>query len=156
MNKSSILLCTIALTALMFSCENKNTTDKAKPDATDTVKEETVPIEYTSIKFEDTLYNFGKIREGEKVEHTFRFSNAGEHPLLVRNANASCGCTIPEWTKHPVLPGKDGVITVTYNSTGRSGIIHKTISVLANTRPEETVLTIEVEVLPKENAEKPK
>ncbi len=96
--------------------------------------------------FVDTVHDFGKIIDGEKVSFAFRFTNAGTGDLLIRAANGSCGCTVPEWPKDPIPAGGKGVINVTFNSQGRVGIQHKTVTLIANTLPNTTVLAISAEV----------
>jgi len=65
------------------------------------------------------VHDFGKIAEGPQAIYVFEFKNTGNAPLIINEANASCGCTTPEWPKEPILPGKKGTIKVTYNTTGR-------------------------------------
>lgn len=101
--------------------------------------------ESTKIEFTEREFDFGKINKGEMVSHTFSFKNTGEAPLIIMDAKASCGCTVPQWTKDPVSPGETGEIEVKYNGSG-SGKIHKTVTVLANTKPENTVLEIMADV----------
>lgn len=102
----------------------------------------------SKIVFDEPEYNFGKIKQGDVVPHTFTFKNTGENDLIISNATASCGCTIPEWPKEPIKPGASGEIKVQFNSTGKSGVQNKVISVIANTDPNATnvVLKGEVEV----------
>ena len=64
------------------------------------------------MEFEETEFNFGKIKEGEQVEHVFKFKNTGEAPIVVAQVSASCGCTTPTYTSTPVKPGEVGEITV--------------------------------------------
>lgn len=107
---------------------------------TDTSK---VPV----ISFSETSHHFGEVIAGEKVSYTFKFKNTGSAPLLVTQVSASCGCTVPEYSKDPVKPGKEGYINVTYNSAGKSGMESKTVTVLANTTPASKTLTISAEVI---------
>lgn len=109
-------------------------------------------------KFEHEEFDFGTIKEGEVVSHTFKFTNVGESPLIIQNASASCGCTVPKWTKEPVPVGGTGEIQVQYDSKNKSGIENKTVNITANTIPEVTKLTIKTVVTPKAgtaNAEGP-
>jgi hypothetical protein len=142
----------------MVSCDKK--TDSSRSDirvnADTSLVAEAPKQATTAITFKESTFDFGKINEGDKVEHTFEFTNTGEHPLVISNANASCGCTLPEWTKDPVMPGKDGKIRVKYDSSGKEGKINKTVTVLANTEPEATVLNIAVEVMKKDAGQGPK
>lgn len=97
------------------------------------------------IKFEKTTHNFGSFSEKEpKVTCTFTYTNVGEQPLVVNQAIASCGCTVPEYTKNPVKPGESGEIKVTYNGAGKfPGHFKKSITVRTNGSVEITRLYIE-------------
>ena len=97
------------------------------------------------IKFEKTTHNFGSFSEKEPVVScTFTYTNVGEQPLVVNQALASCGCTVPEFTKTPVQPGEKGVIKVTYNGAGKfPGHFKKSITIRANGAVEMTRLYIE-------------
>jgi archaellum component FlaG (FlaF/FlaG flagellin family) len=89
----------------------------------------------TTVQLIDSVYNFGKIAEGEKVEYSFRFKNTGKKPLVVTNASASCGCTVPEKPEKPILPGETGFIKVIFNSKGKSNHQEKAITVSSNVKP---------------------
>ena len=97
------------------------------------------------IKFDKTIHNFGTFSENEpKVTCSFTFTNIGEQPLVINQAIASCGCTVPEYTKTPVQPGEKGEIKVTYNGTGKfPGHFKKSITVRTNGAVEMTRLYIE-------------
>ncbi len=104
--------------------------------------------ELSSISFDKDNHDFGKIKEGEKVTHVFKFKNSGEKPLTVSNVKPSCGCTASNWTKDPVLPGQEGTIEVTFDSKGKPGNISKSVDVFANTDPEVHQLKFKGEVEP--------
>lgn len=126
------------------------------PAAGKQAKEQTVPdSEKPVIAFADTIYRFGTIREGEEVSHEFPFTNTGKSDLLISNATASCGCTVPQWPKEPVPPGGKGVIKATFNSDGKQGKQSKKIVITANTKPELTEILLEGDVIPKPNKENP-
>lgn len=97
------------------------------------------------IKFDKTTHNFGTFSEKEpKVSCSFTFTNVGEAPLVINQAIASCGCTVPEFTKTPIQPGEKGEIKVTYNGTGKfPGHFKKSITVRTNGAVEMTRLYIE-------------
>lgn len=99
-----------------------------------------------SIKFEEETYDFGKIKEGDVVKHTFSFVNTGEAPLIISEASATCGCTVPEWPKDPIAVGEKGKIKVEFNSSGKSGAQNKTITLTANTWPTTNQISISAEV----------
>jgi hypothetical protein len=101
---------------------------------------------YPVITFKETEFDFGDIKQGEKVEHTFEFTNTGEADLLISTARASCGCTVPEFTEEAVKPGKSGKIKVTFNSAGKKGPTTKTITVVCNTANENEILTIKTNI----------
>ncbi|HLG02091.1 MAG TPA: DUF1573 domain-containing protein [Bacteroidia bacterium] len=86
------------------------------------------------LTFETDTIDFGTIPEGTEVERTFQFKNTGKSPLVISNATAPCGCTVPSFPREPVAPGKTGVITVKFNSAGRIGYQHKQITITSNNR----------------------
>lgn len=99
-------------------------------------------------EFAESEYDFGTINEGDIVNHVFSFKNVGEAPLVIKNATASCGCTIPSWPKEPIAPGDEGEIHVKFNSKGKSNQQTKTISITANTNPTVNRLKIHGMVTP--------
>ena len=97
------------------------------------------------IKFDKMSHDFGTFSESNPiVKCTFTFTNVGDGPLVIHQVVASCGCTVPEYTQEPVMPGKTGTIEVTYNCTGRSpGHFKKTVTVRSNAKASELIrLTI--------------
>lgn len=104
----------------------------------------------TTISFKKVDHDFGTIKEGEIVNHTFAFTNAGKEPLIVSNAKGSCGCTVPRWPKEPIAPGETGEIEVSFNSKGKTGNKTNTVTLTANTEPINTRLTIKANVLKEE------
>lgn len=97
------------------------------------------------IKFDKTTHDIGKFSEAQAVQEcVFTFTNVGNAPLVINQAIASCGCTVPAYTKEPVAPGKTGEIKVTYNGKGKfPGHFKKSITVRTNGKPEMTRLYIE-------------
>jgi hypothetical protein len=96
--------------------------------------------------FAETEHNFGDIKPGDVVKHTFNFTNSGKSPLLIENATASCGCTTPNWTKDPIAPGGKGTIEVQFDSHGKSGLQNKQVSIRANTQPSITQIAIRANI----------
>ena len=98
-----------------------------------------------SIKFDKMIHNFGTFSEDQPTQKcVFTFTNVGTAPLIINQAVASCGCTIPSYTKAPIKPGEKGEIKVTYNGTGAfPGHFKKTITVRTNGNPEMTRLYVE-------------
>jgi hypothetical protein len=100
------------------------------------------------IKFTKNTHDFGDIYQGDVSTHTFTFTNTGNAPLILANVQTTCGCTAPEWTKDPILPGAEGSIKVVYNSSGKMGKQNKIITVYSNASNSEERLSIIVNVLP--------
>ena len=102
------------------------------------------------IKFKETIYDFGNIKEdGGKVSHEFKFTNEGKDPIKITDARAECGCTTPEYPKGEIAPGETGVIKVTYNPLGRPGGFTKVVRVRCTGNPGKVNLKIRGTVLPK-------
>lgn len=95
-----------------------------------------------SFKFEEMEFNFGQIKQGDKVGHKFKFINNGTEPLIISQAQGSCGCTVPEWPKQPLKPGESGIIDVTFDSAGKMGVQDKTVTITSNAATNPVVLHI--------------
>lgn len=85
------------------------------------------------IKFEKTAHDYGKFTEDKPQTYVFKFTNTGNQPLVIHQAFASCGCTVPTFTKESIAPGKSGELKVVYNGKGKlPGHFKKTVSVRSN------------------------
>lgn len=100
------------------------------------------------IKFDKIVYDFGTFSESNPVQTaTFTFTNTGDAPLIINQAVASCGCTVPKFTKQPVKPGEKGEISVKYNGNGKfPGHFKKSITVRSNAKTEMVRLYVEGEM----------
>lgn len=140
------MLKTIALcgTALFFASCDVRKHDKIASDKTLTQQVEIK--DFTTVQIIDSVYDFGKVTDGEIVQYNYRFKNTGTKPLIITNATASCGCTVPEKPEKPIQPGETSFIKVKFDSKGRVGATHKTIMVSSNAEPvfPELQLTGEV------------
>ncbi len=92
------------------------------------------------MKFDVEEYNFGTIKQGDKVAYDFNFTNVGKEPLVISEAHGSCGCTVPQWPKEPVAKGAKAVIHVEFNSTGKMGMQDKTVTITSNGKVGSKVL----------------
>ena len=101
------------------------------------------------LNFAEREYDFGTVNEGEIVNYTFEFTNTGKAPLVIEKATASCGCTVPDWPKHPIGAGETGEIKVRFDTKNKPNQQIKTISITANTEPVLTTLRIRGFVTPK-------
>ena len=129
----------------LVACNQTKPTDAASADGTTTTVNANAPV----MKFEFDSHDFGKVKDGDKVTYDFKFTNTGQSPLIITNATASCGCTVPEWPKEPVQPGQGGKIKVTFDSANKAGLQDKQITVTANTSPAQNVVHLVGEVLTK-------
>jgi hypothetical protein len=102
------------------------------------------------LTFEKETHDFGAITEGVQATYEFKVKNVGNQPVVIANVQPSCGCTTPDWTKDPILPGKTGVIKASYNTIGRPGPFHKSITVTSNAATPTKVIFIKGEVGPKD------
>jgi hypothetical protein len=97
----------------------------------------------TTMSFEEMSFDFGEVADGDLVNKVFKFTNTGEHELILLTVKGSCGCTVPEdWPKEPIAPGASGEIKVTFNSANRVGNVKKSVRIEANTNPSVTTLVI--------------
>ena len=140
--KKYILFMLVA--ASIISCDVKRK-DKIAVNAE--VQKVLASKDSTTVQIIDTAYNFGKVTDGEKVEFSYRFRNTGTKPLVVIQATASCGCTVPQKPEKPILPGEIGFIKIVFDSKNRVGNTHKTITVVSNAIPEFPPLILTGEVI---------
>ena len=106
------------------------------------VKDENGP----RIEFKETEYDFGRVMQGERLSHTFVFTNTGKSDLIISSAHASCGCTTSTPPKAPIKPGETSEIKVTFDSKTKLGPTTNIVTVSANTYPTRTLLRITADV----------
>lgn len=138
----------------LFAC---NSSDDATAVGTDAVSNSASADgenkgELAEIKFDEEVFDFGKITQGEKVSHAFHFVNTGKNSLIISGASGSCGCTVPEYPKEPIAVGGDGNINVVFSSEGKSGLQEKTVTVVTNCEPATRVIRIKTEIIVAETA----
>jgi len=98
------------------------------------------------ITFAEYEHDFGKVREGRKVRHTFTFENTGSESLVIQSATTTCGCTVPRYDRKPIAPGKGGKLEVEFDTSGRDGMQVKTVTVSSNATVPVVILKITAEV----------
>lgn len=130
------LIVTVILTLSVSACRQKPSGPNAENLQTGKAK----------IEFASEEHDFGIITEGEKVGWYFKFINTGQSELVIHNASASCGCTVPEYSKEPIPPGGEGTIRVVFDSSGRSGSQIKQLTIESNGEPNYIVLTLKAEI----------
>lgn len=144
-----------ALEARLNSLEGKN---PAAPTATEGTESTPVAKAEADVKpegplpvmqFSETEYDFGVIKEGDKVSHSYKVVNTGEVPLIIQDVKPTCGCTAPNWTRTPIPPGGEGFVTAEFDSQGKQNLQNKFVTVTANTWPKTTKLSFKAMVTPK-------
>jgi hypothetical protein len=100
----------------------------------------------TTIALLEPNFDFGKIKKGSKVSHIFEIVNTGDKPLIISDVKPGCGCTIPEFTKEPVLSGQKAKITLNFDSTNFDGMVNKFANVYTNTEKTPVTLTFTADI----------
>lgn len=160
----------VLVVAFLASCQSANndvrnqaredvtTTTPAAP-ATPAASSATTPPAptgpTTTMTFEELTFDFGTVAEGEKVSHTYKFTNTGNEPLVLSDAKGSCGCTVPKWPREPIGPGETSEIVVEFNSQGKKGQRNQKVTLTANTNPPQTFLSLTGTVNPAGGAAQP-
>ncbi len=146
----------LALYMTLFGCGSgsENTT----PESTTNPKETTPNVSdnqetkkpLTTISFDKMLHHFGKIAPDKDYIAKFTITNTGKNPLYISDVNPICGCTVSDWNKEAIAPGKSDIIQLTYHPGPKlSGPQHKTATVFFNTKEEFAVLDLKAEVIKK-------
>ncbi len=148
MFKNWIFVGTLMLLLSACDGDKKNSTEISTNDVSNGASADgTANGNLPQIKFEEEIHDFGKITQGEKVSYAFKFTNTGKSNLIISSAAGSCGCTVPEWPKEPVLPGKEGKVNVVFSSEGKSGLQEKTITIVTNCEPNTQVIRIKTDII---------
>lgn len=154
-------LCLFAFAACKQDGASTTATEPSVPSAQANVNEvkpvdnpkadPAVPVgPLTTIEFAETEHDFGTVAEGEKVTHVYKFTNTGEEPLIISNAKATCGCTVPQWPREPIAPGASDEIKVQFDTKNKGkvggGLQSKRVTITANTDPVNSYVTIKGKV----------
>ncbi len=122
---------------------NKQNLENAK------VRDSEIRLGGPRLSFDKTEHDFGILNEGDIVETVFTFTNSGKSELIITSAKSSCGCTVPEWPKEPILAGETGKIKVKFNTRGKPNKQRKQVTLRTNTDSGKEILTILAQVTPK-------
>lgn len=101
-----------------------------------------------NMAFQKDSHDFGNLAEGAAADHVFQFKNTGKEPIIIQKVQPSCGCTTPDWTKEPILPGKTGIVKASYGTQGRPGPFTKTLTVMSNAGTKVLTISGTVEKAP--------
>jgi len=141
----------VLITVVSIGCSSNSS--KNKEVTTDLIKN---PItasgnldnsEMPEIKFNKDIHDFGLLLQGEKVSYTFKFKNIGKGDLIIKEATATCGCTVPKYPRKPIAAGENGEIEVIFDSQNRAGKQVKSVTVWTNCQPNKIKLQIVSEIV---------
>lgn len=141
-----IFLTIMALSLAMTACQHKEKADVdiiKNPISADGIDES---MKMPQISFESDMHDFGQLMAGENISYSFKFTNTGNADLVISGCDASCGCTVADYPRERIAPGKSNYITVSFKSQGMSGQQVKEVTVFSNTQPASTKLRIMAQV----------
>ncbi|WKS94992.1 DUF1573 domain-containing protein [Riemerella columbina] len=118
----------------------------AEPTPVDDMVAEAQKAPLTTVALSEPNFDFGVVKSGAIVEHTYEITNTGDKPLIISNVKPGCGCTAPDFTKTPILPGQSGKVTLKFNSASFNGVQHKFAQVFTNTEKTPITLTFTADV----------
>ena len=149
--KSFKIITFASILVLLSSCGD-NASSRVKKENVDKIEQAAIDKENVPVMtFEVTKHDFGNMVEGDVLETIFKFKNTGKSSLIITNARASCGCTIPDYSREPIAVGDEGEIKVKFNSRGKHGKQNKRITLTTNTEKGKELLYVLADVAKKEN-----
>lgn len=156
MKMGFLILFFISLFSYSFSCKSDSSGAFASGAGENLTSALEIPTsdgkvnesDMANIEFEKTTHDFGKVKEGEIIEYGFKFKNSGNRDLILLYHEASCGCTVPEFSREPFAPGKGGEIKIAFDTKGRKLNQRKKVRIFSNTFPNVTELTVQGYVIP--------
>lgn len=147
LNIRYLLLTVVLGLCLLSACKEKSGGNLSTDLVTSPKSATETSNKQAAIKFEKEEHDFGSLLQGEVVSYSFHFTNTGNMPLIISEVGSSCGCTVGDYPREPIAPGKTGDIKVTYNSAGHHGFQSRILTVMSNTNPAKTTLRIKGKVL---------
>ncbi len=152
MRKVSLLMVLVGF-LFLGACQNLTPSGKTAANSSEkTAVSDTINEKLPVMTFTKTVHDFGKMVQGEVGKYNFHFKNTGSANLIIKGVETTCGCTVGNYPHHPIKPGEEGDLAVTFNSSFKQGYQNKGVMIMANTNPGQIVLTIRAQVsLPKNN-----
>ena len=135
----------VLISSVVISCNSSSEDKEITTDLINsplTANQSAEKVLTPKIQMDKESYNFGEIQQGESVTHNFVLKNIGDASLIISSAKGSCGCTVPEWPKEPIVKAEEAIIKVTFDSAGKSGKQNKTVTLVTNAIPNTKVITI--------------
>ncbi|WP_075343626.1 DUF1573 domain-containing protein [Tenacibaculum agarivorans] len=154
MRKTIIATALVSVAVLVTSCKGNNAASKVNADNVVQAQKRDKEIGQgaPSITFDKETYDFGTVEEGFVVETTFKVTNSGKSDLVITEAKASCGCTVPTWPKEPIKPGETADVQVKFNTSGKPNQQSKTVTLFTNTEKGQELLKVSGMVTPKKKS----
>ena len=152
--KKTVFIAVALIAFVVTSCKKENASTKVKTENIESAAERDAEISKGSpvIEWDKTEHDFGTLDAGEKVETVFVLTNTGEGDLVITGARGSCGCTVPQWPKDAVKPGKTAEIKVVFNSRGKKNKTTNTVTLTTNTEKGNEIVRIKAFVNPKKES----
>lgn len=160
--KNFIRIAPIVVALTLLSCKKDQKADQlvieegtaqvAEPNINidsqeDMVKEaQSKPL--TNLVLSEAQFDFGKIKKGDQKEHTYEITNMGKNPLIISQVKPGCGCTVPDYTQEPILPGQKGKITLKFDSSNFDGLVNKQAEVYANVEKAPIIIGFSADIQP--------
>ena len=151
---SLIFLLLFSLILILAGCNNDPSKKINKDNLKKAQQEMAQMNKFPKMSFNTEQIDFGRHKEGAILDTVFVFTNTGDAPLIISNVRSSCGCTIPQWPKHPIQPGETGKIKVRFNSHHKKGHNIKTITIYDNEKSLTHTLKIIADIDPNPALEK--
>jgi hypothetical protein len=146
MLRKTLSLVAVSMLLATISCNNAGSAKITEEDMKMIEAEKELANKLPKVEFDKMEHDFGMIEANAKVETEFIVKNVGEADLLISNATATCGCTVPDYPKQPLKPGESAPIKVTFDPAGKSGIQSKTVTLTTNTEKGTETFTIKADV----------
>ena len=146
MLKKALSLVAISGLFLATACKENAAPKITEEDMKVVAEEAALAEKMPKVQLNKMEHDFGTITEGAVVETEFMVTNLGESDLIISNASASCGCTVPDYPKQPLKPGETAPIKVSFNSAGKSGMQNKTVTLTTNTENGKETFSIKANV----------
>lgn len=139
---------------VLVSCGKENAALKVKKENLENAAKRDISISAGApvVSFDKETHDFGTVNEGDVVQTSFIVTNTGKGDLVITNAKASCGCTVPNWPKEAIAPGKTGKIKVRFNTNGKPNKQSKSITLTTNTAKGREIVKITGMVTPKKKS----
>ncbi len=158
--KNFIKIAPIIVALTLVSCQKDQKADEliieeqavqaAAPieDSHDEMVKEAQSKPLTNLALSESQFDFGKMKKGELKEHVYEVTNTGTNPLIISQVKPGCGCTVPDYTREPILPGKTGKITLKFDSSNFDGLVNKQAEVYANVEKAPIIITFSADIQP--------